>query len=227
MDTLVAEDLLLLLLDDEKGVVSSMVSVSTVLGGAVLVELAMGGHVVVEKTSAWRSAKVRPVAGSEPPTDPVLVDALATITAKERAASDLVDRLGKGLRDTLADRLVERRVLERRDDKVLGLFPRTRWPAADTAHEDAVRLRLRAALVEGVDPDERTGALAALLHAVDRAHKTVDRGPVSAREVRKRAKTLAEGQWAADAVRDSIAAATAVTVAATVAATSAATTGSS
>ena len=103
-------------------------------------------------------------------------------------------------------------MLERRDDKVLGLFPRTRWPAADTAHEDAVRLRLRAALVEGADPDERTGALAALLHAVDRAHKTVDRGPVSAREVRKRAKALAEGQWAAEAVRDAIMAATAVTV---------------
>ncbi len=226
METLVAEDLLLLLLDDEKGAVTSAVPVPTLLGGALLVELAMGEHAVVEKTSTWRSAKVKPVPGREPPADPVLADALTTIAEKERAASTLVDRLGRGLRDVLADRLVERGLLERREDKVLGLFRRTRWPAADRAHEDDVRRRLHAALVEGAEPDDRTAALAALLHAVDRAHKTVDRGPVPARVVRKRAKALSEGHWGAQAVRDAVSAALAATTAATVAATSAASSGS-
>jgi hypothetical protein len=227
MDTLGAEDLLLLLLDDEKGAVTSAVPVQTVLGGALLVELAMSEHAVVEKTSAWRTAKVKPVDGVPPPEDPILADALATIAEKERPASSLVDRLGKGLRDVLADRLVQRGLLEKREDKVLGLFPRTRWPAADSAHEDDVRRRLQATLVQGAEPDERTAALAALLHAVDRAHQTVDRGPVPAKEVRQRAKALAEGQWGAKAVRDAVAAAMAATTAATVAATSAATSGSS
>ncbi len=57
METLVAEDLLLLLLDDEKGSVTSSAPVQTVLGGALLVELAMSEHAVVEKSSTWRSAK--------------------------------------------------------------------------------------------------------------------------------------------------------------------------
>lgn len=227
MPTLVAEDLLLLLLDDEKGSVTSAVPVQTVLGGALLVELALGEHVAVEKTSVWRSAKVKPVPGGRRPEDPLLAEALDTIAQKERAASDLVDRLGKGRKEVLVDRLVERGLLERREDKVLGLFSRTRWPAADRAHEDDVRRRLHAALVEGTEPDERTAALVALLHSVDRAHKTVDRGPVSARDVRKRAKAMAEGHWGAKAVSDAVSAALAATTAATVAATSAATTSSS
>ena len=74
-------------------------------------------------------------------------------------------------------------------------------------------------LVDGNEPDPRTGALVALLHAVDRAHKTVPHEGVSDREVKKRAKEVAEGQWAAKAVKDAIAAATAATMAAITAAT--------
>ena len=74
-------------------------------------------------------------------------------------------------------------------------------------------------LVDGNEPDPRTGALVALLYAVDRAHKTVPHDGVTDREVKKRAKEVAEGQWAAKAVKDAIAAATAATVAAMTAAT--------
>ncbi|GAA5154529.1 hypothetical protein GCM10023340_38220 [Nocardioides marinquilinus] len=220
---LVAEDLLLLLLDDERGTPPSGVPVDTVLGGAVLVELASGGHVAVaEQTSRWRAAKVRATGTTPPPSDPVLAEALTTVAAKEREASDLVDRLGKGLRSRLADRLVDRGVLEREDEKVLGLFSRTRWPAADREHEAAVRERLQAVLVDGAEPDERTVAIAALLHAVSRAEKTVDRGDVPAREVRRRAKDLAEGTWGAEAVGDAIAAVTLATTTAVLAASTAA-----
>jgi hypothetical protein len=62
----------------------------------------------------------------------------------------------------------------------------------------------------------------ALLAAVDQAHRQVDRGTLPAREVKRRAKEVAEGAWAADAVRDAVLAAQAATTAAVVAATSAA-----
>ena len=55
-----------------------------------------------------------------------------------------------------------------------------------------------------------------------RAHKTVPHEGLSKGEVRKRAKQVAEGQWAAAAVNNAIAAVTAATTAAIVAATSAA-----
>ena len=123
--------------------------------------------------------------------------------------------------ETLAARLVAAGLLERREDRVLGLFPRTRWPVADVAHEDDVRRRLSGALVQGLTPDERTGALVALLHAIGHAPKVVPHDGVSTSEVKRRAKEVSEGAWAAKAVKDAITAATAAVTAAVVASTAA------
>ncbi|MFC7493888.1 MULTISPECIES: GOLPH3/VPS74 family protein [unclassified Nocardioides] len=220
MATLIAEDLLLLVLDDEKGTLTTAYP-QAALGGAVLVELALTNAVEVEeKTSVWRTAKVLALPGARPDDD-VLAAAYDVVAERPRTAQDLVDRLGKGLKDRLAERLVDRGLLERSDGRVLGLFPRTRWPAADTTHEEQVRRALSAVLVQGLTPDERTGALVAVLHAIDKAHKVVDRDRLPAREVRKRAKAIAEGEWAAKAVRDAINASTAA-IAAVAASTAAA-----
>ena len=226
MDTLIAEDLLLLLLDDDSGKLTLTSYPQTVLGGALLVELATTGAVEVEETTGvWHAARVRAVAGAAP-QDPVLRTAYDVVAAKPRTARDLVDRLGRGTRDALAERLAARGVLERHDDRVLGLFPRTRWPAVDSGREQEVRRLLTAVLVQGVEPDERTGALVALLSAIDKQHLVVEHEGLSAGEVRKRAKQIAKGDWAAKAVRDAIVAATAAitAVAATTAAGGAAST---
>ncbi|MFC6288278.1 GPP34 family phosphoprotein [Nocardioides sp. GCM10027113] len=202
---LIAEDLMLLLLRDDKGTLDASYPQPT-LGGALLEELAVTGAVRLEKKSVWRSGKVLGVPGASV-DDPVLRAALATVAEKERTAEDLVNRLGKDLRDVLAERLVTRGDLREERTRVLGLFPRKRWPAADTTRETEVRRDLTAALVHGVTPAPRTEALAALLHALDKPHKVVDRQGLPAREVRRRAKGLAEGHWAAKAVRDAIASA--------------------
>lgn len=207
MVTLIAEDVLLLLLDDETGRGPVSLDLRPVLGGAVLLELALAGA-VEPVASSWGTSRVRAVDGAAPVEDPVLRDALTEIAAKERSAQDLVSRLGKGLQERLSVRLVERGILERREGRVLGLFPTTTWPAADSRHEDDVRRALEAVLVQGLDPDPRTGAIVALLAAVDRAHKVVDRAGLPASQVRKRAKQVAEGAWAAKAVRDALTAAT-------------------
>ena len=66
------------MLDDESGKPQTS-ELAVALGGAVLVELALAEAVTVEeKTTVWRSAKVRTVPGAET-TDPVLADALATV----------------------------------------------------------------------------------------------------------------------------------------------------
>jgi hypothetical protein len=223
--TLIAEDLLLLLLDDQKGTVVGSTDLDTALGGAVLMELAMIGAVTVSaKTRVWRSARVS-VDPAAAPDDDVLRAGLAVVAEKERSAEDLVRRLGKGVKDQLTGRLERRGILERREHRVLGLFPRTRWPAADTTHEDAVRRSLTGVLVQGLTPEPRTAALISLLSAIDRAHKIVDRDRLPARQVRKRAKEIAKGDWAATAVKDAVAASTAAVTAAVAAATTAATSG--
>jgi hypothetical protein len=207
--TLIAEDVLLLLLDDTRGTVSPWGNIDAVLGGAVLAELALLGLATAdEKKSIWRSEKVHATGPAPADLDPVLAEALATVAAKERKASSLVTKIGKGLDDRLAAGLAERRILERRDGKRLGLIPRTTWPAADTTRDNQLRRTITVCLADGGRPDERTAALIGLLWAVDEAHKAVAANTATTnRELKKRAKEIAEGQWAAKAVKDAIAAA--------------------
>lgn len=226
MTTLIAEDLLLLLLEDDSGKLTNTTYLDVGIGGALLVELALGGCVeVVKGDGMWARSKVHPVPGATP-DDPVLVGALALVAEKERTAQDLVARLGKKRRDPLLERLEGKGILQRRDDKVMGLFSRKRWPAVDSRHESDVRRRLGDALVRGVQPEERTAALVALLSALGLAHKVVDREGLPVGEVKKRAKAIADGDWAAKAVKDAVAAAqAAVAAGAMVATTAAATSG--
>ncbi len=225
MTTLIAEDLLLLLLDDDSGKLTHTTYLDVGIGGALLVELALGGTVEVMKGSGlWARAKVHPVVGPSP-GDPMLVEAMALVSEKERTAQDLVGRLGKHRRDALLERLEGKGILQRHEDRVMGLFPRKRWPTVDSSHEADVRRQLGDALVRGARPEERTAALVALLSALGLAHKVVDREGLPAGEVKKRAKALADGDWAAKAVKDAVAAAQAAVTAVMVATTTAATSG--
>ena len=222
MATLIAEDLLLLLLDDESGKLTNATYLDTGIGGALLVELALGGHVeVVEKDGMWARAKVHPTGGSRP-ADPVLDEAMVVVSEKDRTAQDLVGRLGRKRRDPLLERLEADGILRRAHGKIMGLFPSTRWPAADSSHEREVRRKLGDALVRGVDPEPRIAALVAVLAAMDLAHKLVDGEGRPGRQVKARAKEIADGDWAAKAVKDAISAAQAAMTGAIVAATASA-----
>lgn len=218
MTTLIAEDVLLMLLDDSGAFVSSD-NRKPALAGAVLAELALTGAVEIEtEKGLWKRTKVV-VEDPTMVTDPVLVEALGDIDVKKRTAQDLVNRLGKELPDQLCARLVERGVLRREDSKMLGLIPRTRWPLADARYKSALRASLHRALIEGEDPDERTATVIAVLVAAEVLPKVVDRGSMSKKELKKRADTIAEGGWATEAVRKAIQAAQAAVMAGITAAT--------
>ena len=224
MATLLAEDLLLLLLDDVKGTTAGLtIDVRVPLGAAVLAELALDGAVEVDQEGGrWRTPRIR--ATGRPVADEVLAAALRTVGEKPRTAVDLAGRIGAGLKEHLAERLAAEGVLERRDDRVLGLFPRTRWPALASTREAEVRERLRAGVIGGAAPDPRTAALIGILRALQRLAPTLGLKGAEARAANRRASQLAEGDWAAKAVRDAVAAAiVAVTTTATVAATTTAT----
>lgn len=101
------------------------------------------------------------------------------------------------------------------------MFPVRRWPAQDASHEVEVRRLVAQALVQREAPDTRTGALIALVHAVGCVDKVVDprHYGLSRRELRARAKEIAEGNWASEAVRTTIEEMMAAIIAATIAAT--------
>ncbi len=225
--TLIAEDVLLLLLDDESGAFAARSDQrGPVLAGAVLAELALAGAVEIEtETGFWKRTRVT-VEDRGAVSDPVLLAALDEIDQKPRSPQDLVGRLGRRLPDELCDRLVERGLLRREESKVLGLFPRKRWPAADSRHEEELRADLRRVLLDGGDAEERTGTVIALLSAVDLVAKVVDRGPLSARDLKKRAKEVADASWASAAVRQAVQASQAAILAAVAAAGAVASSGS-
>lgn len=225
MDMLIVEDVALLLLDDRTGRFAASSGLTTVLGGAVLTELALAEHVWVEpRTGFWSTAKVHVVPGAPAPVDPLLLGALGVVAERPRGPQDLVGRLGKDLRDHVVGRLAERGLVRREDDTVLGLFPTTRWPARDVRHEQELRGGIELVLGHGAAPDPRTGAVIALLSAVDQAHRVLTVPGVPPREVKARAKRVGEGDWAAKAVRDAIAATNAAVIAGITAAAAAGTT---
>jgi hypothetical protein len=230
---LIAEDLLLLLTDDETGkhIVDGS-SLDLALAGANLVELARAGKVDVagEGESVRRDRII--VRDASPTGDPLLDETLGRCAEKQgKKPASVLQSLAKGVRKTLLARLADRGVLRADEHRVLGIFPTTRWPAVDSRHETQVRELLTSALVQGTTPDQRTASLIALLSSVDAAHKVVnaDAYGVDKKTIKERAKKIREGTWAADAVVRAIqaiqAAVTASIVAASVAST-AGTTGS-
>jgi Golgi phosphoprotein 3 len=158
-----ADELLLLALDDAKGSVHSAASLALDYGlaGAILMELAINNRLTID-------GKHIAVADSTPLNHPVLDDALHAIeqSSKRRPAQDWVMRLPKavgGLRQRLLDDLVMRGVLAQREDRILYIFPVTRYPEQQGAVEDDIRARIDRVLLEGGAADARTLLLIRLI----------------------------------------------------------------
>jgi hypothetical protein len=205
---LIAEDLLLLLTHDDTGkLATSSTVVDIALGGALLVELTLSERVDI----AGPDERVPPgrlvVRDASPTGDEVLDQALTTVTSKEgKKPQAVVTALGKGARVRLYERLAESGVLRAEEGRVLGLFPTHRWPTREAGHEAVIRAALDTALRQGAVTDARTGALIALLSALNAVPEAVDPEAVglSKRELTASASRIAEGDWAAAAVRSTI-----------------------
>ena len=215
---LLAEDLLLLMTDDDTGeLAASGTEVDVALGGALLIELTLRERVDVAGPDERVRAGRLVVRDAGPTGDPVLDEALAVVGQKEgKKPQSVVARLGKGTRARLYARLTDSGVLRAEEGRVLGIFPSHRWPLHDAAHETSVRAELGTALRNGRTTDPRAGALISLLHALGTVDKALDPAAVglSEREMRVNARRIAEGDWAATAVRQAVDSMNAATVAA-------------
>jgi hypothetical protein len=225
---LLAEDLLLLVTDDASGrLAASGSQVDAGLGGANLVELTLLGKVdITGEQDQGKPGRII-VRDPAPPEDDVLDAALETLTARQGSKpSAVIGPLGKNLRPVLYERLAAGGVLRAERGRALGIFPTRTWPTQDPGHEAEVRQLVTQALIQPGEPDERTAALIALLHALKCEHKVVDAKSyqLSRRQLRARAAEVAQGNWASEAVRkaiDEMMAAVAAAVAASAAATAA------
>ena len=209
---LIAEEYLLLSLDDESGRPRiGKDRLEPALGGALVVELALRERIgVTPHEAGWNKRGRVTITNLEPTDDPELDAALHKLTENEgKKVKDLLsafaskkNRISHGVRDRLLERLAAAGMLARTEGTVLGFIPRTTWPAGDSAPEDEVRRRLQGALVGRETPAERTVALIALLQVTGLLAKVVTTEDKKA--LRARAKALTEGDWAAKAVKDAI-----------------------
>ncbi|MGW0043587.1 GOLPH3/VPS74 family protein [Rhodococcus sp. NPDC003348] len=214
--TLLAEDLLLLLLDDDTGKpVVDGATLPRVLAGAVLLDLAIDG-IVEPATGDGDVKKGRLVLTNRTaPLDPILAHAVAQLRgSKPMKPERAIEKLGTGLKEAVLGRIVERGWVHESKGRLLGIFPTKTWPSVDATHERVVRDRLWTVLVDGAAPDPRTSALVSLLSAVDAAPKVFpDAGK---KAIRKRAKEIANGDWAAVAVHRAVEAVNAAVIAAVI-----------
>ncbi len=225
---MLATDLLLLALDDDRGTVLPQASIGLDFGlsGALVMELALRGRLAVE------DEHVSTTGGDT--DDPLLDDALRAIAAAPgKTLAHWVRHLSHdvgGVRQRLLDRLVSQGTLEKREKRVLLLFHWNVYPEKDARVEHDIRARVDAALLHGETPDAATTCLihlAAACRVTDaiyprKEHKAIraridaldDAGKAGAGAV---SAVIAQTQAAA-----TMAAITASTIAATSAATSAA-----
>jgi len=190
-------ELTLLALDGETGRsrVESM-DLDALLAGAVLTELVLRDRITLDG---------RRVCGAEavPTGEPLLDDALARV-ARERRSRTLdwwVAHLRKGLGRQVLDDLVARGLVRMESRRMFGIFPATRVPETDGVAEELIRTRLNMVVLDGVDPDPRTAALAALLTA-PLARRVWSAADIKAARARLRA--LAQRDTVAASVRRAI-----------------------
>ena len=207
-----AEELLLLALNDEKGTVLMAGSMALPYGlaGALLIELVDAGLVRIE----GKNLVAAPAGAAR---DEVLDEVLGLIraSAKTRDLKHWVGKIGRSagkIRGKLADRLVDKRILQKEDHRVLLIFPTKRYPQTNPMPEYGIRERVRQALRGMTPPDERTAALISLVHACELTGTLFDKG--ERREAKKRAKEISASQPVGSVVARVIEAAKAAVVAA-------------
>jgi hypothetical protein len=214
-----AEELLLVALDDEKGADTAKwgSGVEAGLAGAVLLELTAAGCLATE------DGKLVPAA-CDAPRDPLAAAALDAIRGDDRRRDPKawVGRLPRELqplRARVAGPLVQRGVLEEERRRRLGLFEITRYPERDPEPERRLRAELAEVLVAGRAPTVHEAMLIALLRAYDLVRRVVPKA--DRRRANRRAKEIGKDDAIAAAVGRVVSHVQAATIAAVVAATTA------
>ncbi|ADB29924.1 hypothetical protein Kfla_0806 [Kribbella flavida DSM 17836] len=194
-----AEDLLLLLFQPSSGTIAGENTLFYALGGAVLADLALQGHVTVDESSGGKLA----TAGNEPPADPALRSAWDYIDEKQRRVQTVLAAIGPALRQPLLQRLIDRGDLTQVQRKTLLVFTTTALQEGGNGRRAELLAAVRGALVDGGEPTARVAALAALISGsgtLPQFHREIPWNSA----VISRAKELERGNWGAGAAAEAV-----------------------
>ena len=208
-DTLVKlslhEEIMLLALKDEAGTIAAGTVYRMAMGGAILAELLLDGHVEIVKV---RRRDLVSVVDSNPTGDVLLDECLTRIAGSKRrqAAQTWVTRFSgiKRLKERVANQLVERGILRLHESTVLLIFKRQVYPELDPAPEAALVGRVREAIDGDGEVDPRTTIIVALTSAANMLPTLFDRKTL--RRHKRRIEAIIESEVAGEATRDAVAA---------------------
>ncbi len=169
-----AEEIVLLLLDDEDGSFAHVprLALNYALAGGVLMDLAMENRIDTDVESLT-------LIDGSPTGDSLLDPTLADIqTVEERNLSFWVERTahnGDVVREEALARLVSTGILEERDERFLWVFKSRRYPAIQGEVEREVKLRIMEVLFSDEIPDPRDVMLICLAEACGILSRLVSR----------------------------------------------------
>ena len=160
------EELMLLILDDEDGKFARVPDrqLRYALAGGVLMDLALENRIDTD-------LKQLMLVDSTPLGDSLLDPTLADIAAAKEThdARFWVERTAlrsaDAIREAALDRLVERGILQRQEDRFLWVFKSRRYPVIDDRLEREVKLRIMEILFSDEIPTPRDVVIIGLAHA--------------------------------------------------------------
>jgi hypothetical protein len=161
-----AEEILLLMLDDEDGIFlpTRTSAVEYVLAGAVLLDLAFANRIDTDERQLL-------VIDSTPTGNPMLDRVLERIAGSSgtRDTRAWIEKITGEDTDEIRNQalasLVKRGVLEARDEKFLWVFRSRRYPVIDGRVEREAKLRVTGVLLSDDIPDPRDVAMIGLVDA--------------------------------------------------------------
>jgi hypothetical protein len=199
-ESLLVEDVLLLLFQPSSGTIAGETFLYNVLGGAVLADLALRDLTEVEESGRLIH---RVAARGVAPDDAILRASWDYLAARSRGVHATIAAIGPDLRGQVLGRVVDRGHLLRKRKKVFGFIP-SQTLELGSSRRATLLARVRATLVDGAEPDDRTAAITALLSASANLHQFDPEIPWTS-SVIDRAKNLENGNWAATAAGTAVA----------------------
>ena len=158
-----AEELLLLALDDEKGVIVDKTSIKYGLVGALLMDLSLRDKIEVDLENLM-------LVDASPTGDSFFDKVLARIveSSTTRTVAYWIVTLSqesKDIEEQVLERLIQKGILKKEEQKILWVFARRRYPMQDDKEEKEVKTRIREVTLSDEIPDPRDVVLISLIKA--------------------------------------------------------------
>jgi len=156
-----AGELLLLALDDEKGVIIDRAPVKYGFIGAILMDLALMNKIDTDLENLM-------VVDASPTGDDILDEILTKIAQSSTIKTVAywiitLSQYSRNIEERLLDRLIQKGILRKEEHKILWVFARRRYPIQDDKEEKEVKTRIREVVLSDMIPDPRDVVLISLI----------------------------------------------------------------